>query len=168
MRLDSASADRITAAVFFVAGAAMLWGGYFMDRLEIRQINPASIPGLVPMMLGGALMACAVFLFAGARGEPAAGDAPDADAEPVQPASWPNLLLAAGWSVFYALFLVGRLPFEIATTVYVAVFVGYFSWARQPGPKAKLKAAAFSAVFAAVVAISVSVLFRQGFLVRLP
>src|SRR6056297_2853194 len=58
MPFDSARADRITAFVFFVLGAAMTWGGYVMDRLEIRQIHPASIPGLVPMFLGVALMLC--------------------------------------------------------------------------------------------------------------
>ena len=40
----------------------MLAGGYAMDRLEFRQIHPASIPGLLPMILGAALMVCAVLL----------------------------------------------------------------------------------------------------------
>ena len=62
MRFDSPSADRLTAVAFFALGAAMAWGGFVMDRLEIRHIHPASIPGLVPMVLGGALMICAVLL----------------------------------------------------------------------------------------------------------
>ncbi|MBD3625750.1 MAG: hypothetical protein HUJ24_10345, partial [Rhodobacteraceae bacterium] len=46
MRFDSPAADRVTAAVLFALGAGMSYGGYVMDRLEIRQIHPASIPGL--------------------------------------------------------------------------------------------------------------------------
>ena len=67
MRLDSARADQVTALVFFVLGVAMAIGGYTMDRLEVRQIHPASIPGLVPMILGGLLALCAIGRSLGAR-----------------------------------------------------------------------------------------------------
>jgi hypothetical protein len=64
MTFDSATADRLTSLVLFSLGVAMLIGGYTMDRLEIRHIHPASIPGLVPMILGSgddALCACLCF-----------------------------------------------------------------------------------------------------------
>ena len=56
MSLNSPVADRVTAAVLFLLGAGLSWGGFTMDRLEVRQIHPGSIPGLVPMILGVALM----------------------------------------------------------------------------------------------------------------
>ena len=68
MRFDTPAADRITAATLFALGAAMTWGGFVMDRLEIRQIHPASIPGLVPMILGAAMMLCATLLALSTRG----------------------------------------------------------------------------------------------------
>ena len=156
MRFESARADRITAAVFFALGAAMAWGGYVMDRLEIRQIHPASIPGLVPMILGAALMVCAVLLFRGAR-----DDAPEGEG------SWSHLLIAAGMSVVYALGMVGQMPFAAATAIYLAAFVGWFLW-RDVRPERPWLTAAGVLVFAVVAAAAISALFRYGFLVRLP
>ena len=112
MRFDSARADRITAVVFMSLGAAMAWGGFVMDRLEIRRIHPASIPGLVPMILGVALMLCAAFLYRAAR---------DSDA-PAEEGSWSDFVTAAGWSAFYALALVGNMPFVVATAIYLLGF----------------------------------------------
>jgi putative tricarboxylic transport membrane protein len=156
MRFESASADRITAAVFFALGAAMAWGGYTMDRLEIRQIHPASIPGLVPMILGGALMLCAVLLYWSARED-----------EPEGEGSWSHLLVAACMSVVYALGMVGQMPFAMATAIYLAVFVGWFLW-RDVRPERPWLTAAGVLVFAVVAAAAISALFRYGFLVRLP
>ena len=166
MRFDSARADQITALIFFALGAAMLLGGYTMDRLEIRQIHPASIPGLLPMILGGIMMLCAVLLFTSAK------DAPDADlldeAETGEGDSWTNLLFAGGYSVVYALGLVGNMPFMWATVIYITVFVGHFTFdAGETRQKQALKIAmAFG--FALVSAYAVALLFEEAFLVRLP
>lgn len=160
MRFDSAGADRITAAVFFALGAAMTWGGYVMDRLEIRNIHPASIPGLVPMMLGVALMICAGLLYLGAK---------DAHAEdgPTPDHAWSDFAISAGWSVFYALVLVGNMPFVVASAIYLLGFTGYFLW-HDHKSKGFWKTALFVAVFSVTTAAAVSALFRYGFLVRLP
>ncbi|MEE4117582.1 MAG: tripartite tricarboxylate transporter TctB family protein [Paracoccaceae bacterium] len=156
MRFESATSDRITAAVFFALGAAMAWGGYTMDRLEIRQIHPASIPGLVPMILGAALMLCAALLFVGARED-----------EPEGEGSWEHFLVAAGWSIAYALGMVGQMPFTVATAIYLAGFVGWFLW-RDVRPERPVVTAAGVVVFSVVTAIAIAALFRYGFLVRLP
>jgi xanthine/uracil permease len=160
MRFDSARADRITAAALFALGIAMLWGGWTMDRLELRQIHPASIPGLVPMLLGAALAACAALLFAGARD----------DAEPDAPefVSWSSMGVALLLSLIYALILVGRLPFFWATALYIAAFVAYFTWRDAEGEVSRTRVAVTSVLFAVVVSGAVGALFRYGFLVRLP
>ena len=161
MRFETATADRITSIVLFALGAAMLAGGFTMDRLEIRQIHPASIPGLVPMILGAALMLCAVLLF----GSAARGEAGEGAAERV---SWTDLLVATGFSVGYALLLVGRLPFALATALYIGSFVVWFSWPSDRSRAARLKVVGGAMVFAVVAAVGISALFRFGFLVRLP
>ena len=69
MQLDSARADRVAAMVLFAIGMASLYGGWAMDRLEVRRIHPASIPGLVPMILGLLLAVCAGLLWLSARRE---------------------------------------------------------------------------------------------------
>ena len=162
MRLDSAFADRVTAFVLFLLGSGAAYGGFVMDRLEIRKIHPASIPGLVPMILGAALMVCALALAWSARGRD--GEPDDAGA-----VSWTNLALVAVWSGLYALAAVGNMPFELASGVYIAGFTLWFLWTespagRRPGPAT----VAGVIVFAALAAIGIAALFRDGFLVRLP
>ena len=166
MRFDSAAADRLTSVVLFALGAAMLIGGYTMDRLEIRQIHPASIPGLVPMILGGSLMLCAALLFTSAErrargGAPEAGDGDGG-------VSWFNLLATAVLSTVFALVLVGRLPFVVSSALYITVFIAYFSWPRGADGAQKLKVSALAVTSGVVASASISLLFRYGFLVRLP
>ena len=162
MRLDSAFADRVTAVALFLLGAATTYGGFAMDRLEVRQIHPASIPGLVPMILGVALMVCALALAWSTR-------SPHAETGEPGDVSWSNFGVALGWSGLYALAAVGSMPFALASGVYIAGFTLWFLWtdeggARRPGPVTIVAVL----VFAALAAQAISVLFRDGFLVRLP
>lgn len=156
MRFDSPQADRLTALVLLALGLALLWAGYSMDRLEFRRIHPASIPGLVPMILGVVLSICAMALYLSARDRPGDGAAED-------PPSWGDLGLVAGWSILFALLLVGRLPFVAATAIYIAGFMLLFDRA-TPRPRRAVQ----SVVFGLVAAAAISALFRYGFLVRLP
>lgn len=160
MRFDSARADRITAVILFALGVAFLYGGYTMDRLEFRQIHPASIPGLVPMLLGAVLAVCAVLLYAGAG----AG----AGAPVGEPLSWRNVGLALATCLVYALVLVGNVPFFWATAVFVSTFAALFAWRDSEGPQSAPRTIVVSAVFGLIVAAVISALFRYGFLVRLP
>ena len=176
--MSPSAADRATAVVLAALGAAMAVGGWTMDRLEVRRIHPASIPGLVPMLLGVALCVCAALLWrsagAGARADAAAADAgaaasghgPGPGAAADEGTSAVALAFAALWSGFYALGLVGTLPFVLATTLYVAGFVLFFEWRGHGRPRPAR--VAFALGFAVLVAGTVAVLFRYAFLVRLP
>ncbi|MBO6674260.1 MAG: tripartite tricarboxylate transporter TctB family protein [Rhizobiales bacterium] len=183
MTLDSATADRWTSLALFAIGLAMLVGGYTMDRLEIRQIHPASIPGLVPMILGAAMMLCAVLLFLAARaahiarnaelanlaGPSTAAQSDDALGE-TQQATTSNrdLFFAAAYSVLYALALVGSLPFAQATAIYIALFYTHFTWQRSATTGEHLKRIAIAIAFGVIGAYAIASLFQYGFLVRLP
>lgn len=167
MRFDSAIADRVTAVVFFALGAAMTYGGFIMDRLEVRQIHPASIPGLVPMMLGVALMICAGLLAWGARSKDSPATDDDADTRPAQ-GSWSNFAVVAVWSAVYALGLVGGLPFVVATAIYICVFSAWFTWQDGRGIAGNIRTVVLIGLFGCVMAAAISALFRFGFLVRLP
>lgn len=168
MNLHGARADRITAVVFFALGLAMAIGGYTMDRLEFRDIHPASIPGLLPMILGAIMMLCAVLLFLTAKDEAPLGPVVEGEADETVGSSVPDLLFAAGYSTAYALVLVGNMPFAVATAIYITVFVFHFTWDGARDRRGHAVAAAKAAVFAVICAAAISALFRYAFLVRLP
>ncbi|WBU51866.1 tripartite tricarboxylate transporter TctB family protein [Paracoccus sp. SCSIO 75233] len=161
--MKMAVADRITACVFFALGIAMLVGGFTMDRLEIRQIHPLSIPGLMPMLLGAALAVCAVLLWLQADLQSEEGAVllgRDGSAK--------RLGLTVALTCFYALVLVGWLPFYWATAVFIAAFTTIFSWDQHTAGSARARVMAQAAVFGLIAAFAVVMLFEKAFLVRLP
>lgn len=178
MTLETANADKWTSLALFALGLAMLIGGFTMDRLEIRHIHPASIPGLVPMMLGAAMMLCSLLLYLSARqaDQPATdADSTDADSEAskASSASMPDLGFAALYSIIYAIFLVGSMPFALATAIYIAVFYLHFTWKQGVGNVSAQRSKralhfAFGVGFASLSGYAISSLFQYGFLVRLP
>ncbi|WP_373236106.1 tripartite tricarboxylate transporter TctB family protein [Cohaesibacter celericrescens] len=176
MHLDMTKADRIMAILLALLGLAMLIGGYQMDRLEIRQIHPASIPGLVPMILGGLLVLCAFLLFSSAVEEAKQQDHDEAvelteEDRKEKRALWRNLIMCALWSVVFALLLVGNMPFVIACGLYISVFYAIFATdepVRSLQPKAIALLLVKAVALGAVASIAISSLFRYGFLVRLP
>ena len=153
MRLNSARADRVTAVILLGLGIAMVWAGWTMDRLEVRRIHPASIPGLVPMLLGVALALCGGLLFRSAR---------DPEANAAQ-GSLADLGWAATLCLAYAMVLVGNLPFVLATAIFVAAFLVLFDRDRALGPRFVT-----ALLYGGGVAAAVAALFRYAFLVRLP
>ena len=181
MHPDNPTADRVTGGILFVLGISMLVGGYTMDRLEIRQIHPASIPGLVPMILGIAMVICALLLILSTRRQhpekgntsndnDGAEDGTNGDVKADVTGSYKNLCVTALFSVIYAAGLVGRIPFMAATALFIFFFAVYFLWpsADSENKIAKSRLILLCAVYAGIFSIGISVLFRYGFLVRLP
>lgn len=163
MQLKMAEADKISSIVFCLLGIAMLVGGYQMDRLEIRQIHPASIPGLVPMMLGAAMTLCSILLYVEAN----KNKSTDAQAE-MKFGSWKNLFVCSLMSCIYAVILVGWLPFYLATGIYITSFILYFNREELSITGQRRKAILTALIIGPLAAVLISVLFRYGFLVRLP
>lgn len=168
MQSDSLIADRITAAVLLVLGAAMCWGGFVMDRLEIRQIHPASIPGLLPIFLGFILMVCACFLALSTRGKTRQSSVSATEETLKETGNWHDFGFAAVWSCLFAVVMVSRIPFVVASAIYIAVFTGWYLWRPSGKNGQRFRMLLLVALYAVLVAIGISALFRYGFLVRLP
>ncbi|WBU58077.1 tripartite tricarboxylate transporter TctB family protein [Paracoccus sediminicola] len=161
--MKMAKADRLTAYVFFALGIAMLAGGWNMDRLEIRQIHPLSIPGLMPMLLGAALSFCAVLLWIQADEDSEAG------AERLNKGgSMRRLWLTVALCCAYALVLVGWLPFFWATAIFIACFTTLFSLSGAERRADAAKLLAMASAYGLIAAFGVTMLFEEAFLVRLP
>ncbi|MCC5982815.1 MAG: tripartite tricarboxylate transporter TctB family protein [Rhodobacteraceae bacterium] len=161
-------ADLLTGVVLLVLGVAVVWMSWEMPRLEVRRIHPATVPGLVPGLLGIALALCGAIL--AARSVRVAGDG----------AGWrrfgagfvtsqaARVAVTMALALGYALVLVGWLPFWAASAVFVFVFIVLFERVFAPSPHPLWRTALTAAVQAVIVGVAVSVVFETGFLVRLP
>ncbi|MCD7059155.1 tripartite tricarboxylate transporter TctB family protein [Pelagibacterium xiamenense] len=161
-------ADFLTGVAFALLGFTIIYLSWIMPRLEIRGIHPSTVPGLVPGLLGALLAISGILLGAKAlvriRGKAGwrAFMAVFASEQAIRFAVVSGLCLA------YALILVGRVPFWLATTLFVfALIVAFEVWLND-APKPLLRSAVFAAVQAAIVAGLVTAVFQYGFLVRLP
>ncbi len=163
-----ARADMATGLVLFVLSVALIYGAWTMDRLELRQIHPLSVPGLLPGLLGLALAVCSVLLIAqslrpGGR-QPAAMEA---DA-PANPGAFRRLGVAVVLCLVYALGLVGWAPFWLATAIFVTAFILVFEWAESASAPEKLRSLAWALAIGMATGWSVAYAFSELFLVRLP
>ena len=64
------TADRIGGLIWFVFGAAVVYGSWTMDRLESLSIPPATAPGVVPGLLGIGIIVFGLILLLRARRAP--------------------------------------------------------------------------------------------------
>lgn len=155
-------ADRITALVFIVFGAAVAYGSWIMPRLENRGIHPSSVPGLVPGILGLALVFCGIVLAVRRPRANAAGEAVLRGFEAKRLAV--VLLLTLGFTFG----LVGLVPFWLATAIFVFAFIVVFDCLVTEAPKPLVRTLVLAAVVALAAAGIVTLVFEKGFLVRLP
>ncbi|TVS05854.1 MAG: tripartite tricarboxylate transporter TctB family protein [Rhodobacteraceae bacterium] len=161
-------ADLLTGLILLVLGIAVVWMSWEMPRLEARRIHPATVPGLVPGLLGIALAICGMIL--AARSVRVADDG----------AGWrrfgaaflstsaARVVVAMVLALGYALVLVGRLPFWAASAVFVLVFILVFERVFSASPHPLWRTVLTAGLQAVIVGVAVSVVFEAGFLVRLP
>jgi len=160
-------ADFITSLVLIVVGAAMLWGSLEMPRFEQRNINPYSIPGIVPGVLAvvNLLLAAVLLIRSVGRGGHRLGAgkgrafASDDGTK--------RLAIAFVITVAYAVGLVGVIPFWLATFIFVAAFIVIFEWPLVAARRRWLMIAG-ALVQGGLVAVIVALVFQELFLVTLP
>jgi putative tricarboxylic transport membrane protein len=166
-----ARADLITGVVLVAFGLAALAESYGMPRLQERSINPWTIPGLVPGLLGiiiailGAVLALRS-VFAGAL-RPRHVVLTEEEALEAR-AARSRLILCSVLCFLYAAVLVGRTPFWFATFVFVFAFVAAFEWQKADPTPARLRKIGMAAVIAVFAAFVIPYTFETLFLVRLP
>ena len=166
----SARADLRQGLGWMLLGVAVLIGSITMDRLEQQHVNPYTVPGLLPGLLGLAMVmlggVLALRSWRRLAVEPAAGPA-DPDAAEHRRRVW----IVIGLCVGYGVVLIGHgLPFWLASTTYVTGSIlilqrlGRDDEARQLTWGTGLRAL----VIGAGSAVITQLVFQQLFLVRLP
>ena len=160
----SARADFLFGLGWIVFGAAVIAGAWAMERFESQGATLYSMPGLVPGLLGGMLALLGAVLCA--RG--VAQGALKAPSQPLWPGWNRALLLAIGFMLVYALGFVGRMPFWLATFLFVAGSIGFFEWTERGASGQRVRGLVVALLCGAFTAALVAVTFEQVFLVRLP
>ena len=161
-------ADLVTSGVLLALGIATMVESWRMPRFEDMGAEVWSAPGIVPGLLGAALTLMAAILglrSVAALRRPGAGPG---FADPTGQGGWGRAAVAAGLCILYAAGLVGRLPFWLATFLFVLAFVViYDRWAAGPKPPLG-RTVVVAALVAAGTAVAVPYVFQSIFLVRLP
>jgi Tripartite tricarboxylate transporter TctB family len=170
MTTGMAKADFVTGLALIALGIATVVASLAMPRFAELEVNPYTAPGLVPGALGLVILILGTALFLRAA---RAGGWRLMDRAPGR-GSWRSdrgtrsLALAVLLCLAYAAGLVGRVPFWLATFLFMAAFVAAFEWPLARGRAERLRRIAFAVVFGAVVSAAVTLVFQEIFLVRLP
>jgi len=161
-------ADLVTSVLLIALGLGALIESWRMPRLEERAINAYTVPGIVPGMLSAIIVVLGSMLLirslrrGGGHMDFAAGQ----DLFRGQAARRLGLSLVLTFG--YAVGLVGRVPYWLATVLFVFFFIGLFEWKSGLAPARRAKAVAIALALALAVATAVSAVFQYVFLVRLP
>jgi hypothetical protein len=162
-----ARADLLTAIVLVGLGLATFYFSWTMPRLENRHIHPATIPGLVPIILSAALTLCGALL---------ALRSWRIDA----PGGWRGLmalfttrqavrvLVILGLALIHTLVLVGWLPFWAAAMLFIFAFIVIFETWLSDTPASPLSSLAWAIAIAVIGGGGIYLVFERIFLVRLP
>jgi predicted cobalt transporter CbtA len=163
-------ADFKDAVGWIALGIAILVGSITMDRLEAQNINPVTVPGLLPGLLGLAmiLLGSALGVRSWRLGALAQATPPaTAHQREERKRVWIAIVLCTGYGVV----LVGHgIAFWLASTIYITASILIFQRLshdpveRQLGARAWAKALVIGAASSVVTWL----VFEMVFLVRMP
>jgi hypothetical protein len=139
-----------------------------MPRFERLAINPYTVPGIVPGLIGAVIAALGAILLVRSwrRGGWRLGGGDARGVLTGEPAR--RLYLGLVLTLGYAAGLVGTVPFWLATGLFVFLFITLFEWPAAAGTGERPRRVAAAAVQAVLVTVAVTAVFQYVFLVRLP
>ena len=165
----SLRSDFLSALGWMALGIAILIGSVTMDRLETQGINPYTIPGLLPGLLGIAMTILGALL--AARSWRPHLLASTANGVPADRAERKRLLLVLGLCLTFGVVLVGHgLPFWLAAAIFVsaAILSLQYQQRKSSGQKLGARMVVTAAAIGLGAGIIITIVFQEIFLVRLP
>lgn len=168
-RKTSPRADLWQALGWIALGIATTIGSLRMDRLEKQDINPYTVPGLLPGLLGVALVFFGLLLlYRSWRRLQTSAPAQRAVAASARQ-ELRRIAIVLALCVGFAAGLVGHgLAFWLATAVFVTVSIAVLQFAERSARNLRLRGLAFALTVGVATGIVVTYVFQELFLVRLP
>ncbi len=159
--------DMLHAVFWMALGGGTLFESWRMDRLENQGAHPFTVPGLLPGLLGVALMffAALLMLRSWGRMQDAVVATPSDPDTQTSSAQWRTGLVLA-LCVGFTGGLVGRgLPFWAAAAIFLTVAIGVL----HPKTELSVSRVVIKALLIGVIAgWVITLVFQEFFLVRLP
>jgi putative tricarboxylic transport membrane protein len=157
--------DLYTAAVLFVFGIGVLALALRMPSFVEQSHTGLTAPGIVPGFHATVIALLAILLGARAVRRGALRPAAEGGTAAAK-GDGRRLLTAAALGVLYAGAMVGRLPFWLASALFVFAFCAAFEW--EKGPAGRVRRLIEAAALGLGTGIAVTLVFERIFLVRLP
>ncbi|MDB5804831.1 MAG: hypothetical protein JWN73_2153 [Betaproteobacteria bacterium] len=168
-RAATPRADFIAALVWIVFGAAVLIGSWRMDRLESQDINPYTIPGLVPGLLGIAVVFFGLLMLFRAWSQGALTPAGGADGREAKPGEHRRFALVLLPCLIFGVGLLGHgLPFWAAAALYVTSTILILQYPERKAAGQLARGVVAATVIGLCAGGLITLVFQEFFLVRLP
>jgi hypothetical protein len=161
-------ADFVSGLVFLLFGLGVVAESARMPTYTALGANPWTAPGIVPAMVGSviALLGLVLLVRSARAGGWRLGTRSDEATD--NPGGTGRFLLCLALTLGYAAGLVGRVPFWLATFLFVGLFVLLFEWRRGMPRVQALRTGIAALLLAVVISGVVTYVFQYVFLVRLP
>jgi hypothetical protein len=165
-----AKADFLTGAALSLLGVYVIVESWRMPRFEYLKVHPLSVPGLVPGLLGFIIVIFGAILIV--RSVQAGGHRLGLNLEAVQrvltKSGNQRLLVTAALTIGYAGYFVGRVPYWLATGLFIFLFMVVFEWRRGMTGAEYGRLGAVAAILSVATTLVVVWVFERLFLVTLP
>ena len=165
-----ARADFLTGIVLICLSLYVIIESWQMPRLQHLKIHPLSVPGIVPAFIGMVLLLFGTILVIRSirRGGHRLGFSYESFRRLLSKPGNQYLLLTAILTIGYAGFLIGFLPYWLATGLFIFLFVFLFEWERGMSVAQWRRRLISAGIIAAVSSAAVTLVFERLFLVTLP
>ncbi|OGP88991.1 MAG: hypothetical protein A2156_04925 [Deltaproteobacteria bacterium RBG_16_48_10] len=163
-------ADFVAAIGLTLFGLAVLVRSFEMPRFESLGVNPYSVPGIVPGLLGVIFMILGLILLlrsVNKKGYKLGLDATAVKAYLLDD-STKRFLISLFLCVVYGIFVLRRLAYPIATGLFVFFFIFIFEFRPRKSMASQKRTVLTALLEAVLVSGGVTLVFRYLFLVDLP
>jgi hypothetical protein len=164
----SPRSDFIAALMWIAFGIAVAIASWRMDRLEDQDVNPYTVPGLLPGLLGLALIFFGVLLLL--RGwQQGALDPNTKRTTRMSAAERKRLLIVLGLCLTFGVGLVGHgLPFWLAAAIFVSATISILQYPQRRAASQVPRGIATAIAIGLGAGLAITLVFQEFFLVRLP